>query len=157
VKGFSVSTMRPSTTPTPTVPTIVPPTTALLDHCGPSRVHLRTSLRDWWRRSPCRGTRNRRNRSIATESWPGCNRCRAKGLCWCTSDGTTVPARGCHRSALLIGIGRLGRISSHPCSEASHSTRGSPTVRRHSWLEGLGGNSACKVPIELISCCFVSI
>ena len=155
LKGVSVSTMRPSATPT--LPTVVPPTTTFLDHCRSSGVHLRTALRDWRRRSPCGGTRNRRHRSIAAESRPSSKRCGAEWLHRCTSNRTTVPARRCHRSTLLVRIGCLGRATSHSCTEASHSAGGSPTVRRHSWLERLVVDSTRKMPISLISYCFMRI
>lgn len=130
-KGVFASTTRPPTTAT--IPTIVPP--ALLDHCRSSRVHLGTTLRDWRGRSPCRGTWNRRHRSIATESRSCGKRCGTKGLHRCTSNRSTIPARRCHRSTLLVRVWRLGRASSYSCSESSHSAGGSPTVRRRPWLD----------------------
>ena len=146
---------RPSTTTA--VPTVVPPTTAFLDHCRSSRVHLRTALRDWRRRSPCGSTRNRRHRSITTESRPGGKRCSAKRLYRCTSDRTAVPARRCHRSTLLVRIGCLGRASSYSCTEASHSAWSSPTVWRRSWLEGFVVDSTRKMPISSINSGSMSI
>jgi hypothetical protein len=147
-----MSTTSPSTAPT--VPTVVSPTTAFLDHRHSGWVHLGTTLRDWRRCSPCGGTRNRRHHSIPTESRPGGKGCGSKGLHRRTSDRAMIPTRRCHGSTLLVGIGCLGRACSHSCSETSHPAGGPPTIWRHSWLERFVVHSTRKVPISPISCYF---